>query len=449
MKLRNCHILTLPIVALGVLSSPLFGRPAEAATIRSTTTVNFREAGSITANRLEHLEDGVSATLLDQTGDWYQVEIQGITGFTHKAFWTLDTVTALEAASLRQGPDQLTPASLNVMPGTQAKFLGRRGEWILIEANGHTGYSHQTYWDVPVDLLPELPEADPAGQSLKGVAVETDDTAGTTLQGVPLREHQVILNEEIPGYPTAADAVTAANSIGLQAKSDYILTQIEDGMYHLTDKPDGPGFWIDPVHLVQQSGDRYELFLDLPGHMDASSAKAGKDPVVTVSSGTYFIYRIHGGMYNVSTSASAPGAWIDPALNQPEMNSAVPIGDQVVAEALELIGAPYLLGAESWEEGGFDCSGVTHFSYGQSGFKLPRRASQQWAGIDTKIREPRPGDIVAFEKDGEVYHVGLYIGNQQMIHAPKPGAFVKISDLGWWYKNSTVKGFLRPYADQP
>lgn len=71
---------------------------------------------------------------------------------------------------------------------------------------------------------------------------------------------------------------------------------------------------------------------------------------------------------------------------------------------------------------GWDCSGLTMWFYKQLNIELEHRASkQQSAGVATKT--PKVGDIVVFKYKGykSAYHVGIYIGNGQMIHAPKHG----------------------------
>lgn len=71
---------------------------------------------------------------------------------------------------------------------------------------------------------------------------------------------------------------------------------------------------------------------------------------------------------------------------------------------------------------GWDCSGLTMWFYEQLNVKLEHRASkQQVAGVATKA--PKAGDLVVFQYKGykSAYHVGIYIGNGKMIHAPKHG----------------------------
>jgi cell wall-associated NlpC family hydrolase len=79
---------------------------------------------------------------------------------------------------------------------------------------------------------------------------------------------------------------------------------------------------------------------------------------------------------------------------------------------------------------GWDCSGLTMWTYKQLGITLEHRASkQQYAGTATK--SPRAGDIVVFTYKGykSAYHVGIYIGNGKMIHAPKHGHATKIENI--------------------
>ncbi len=79
---------------------------------------------------------------------------------------------------------------------------------------------------------------------------------------------------------------------------------------------------------------------------------------------------------------------------------------------------------------GWDCSGLTRWFYEQIGISIEHRASlQDKTGLETKA--PKPGDIVVFtyKKSSEAYHVGIYIGNGKMIHAPKIGHVTRVEDI--------------------
>lgn len=92
----------------------------------------------------------------------------------------------------------------------------------------------------------------------------------------------------------------------------------------------------------------------------------------------------------------------------------------VVGIAAQYIGVPYVWGGSS--PAGFDCSGLVQYVYAQIGISLPRTA-QAIAGSGTPVSaaEARPGDVVYFSHG----HVGIYVGNGQMIHAPQPGRTVE------------------------
>jgi cell wall-associated NlpC family hydrolase len=79
---------------------------------------------------------------------------------------------------------------------------------------------------------------------------------------------------------------------------------------------------------------------------------------------------------------------------------------------------------------GWDCSGLTVWFYGELGVELEHRASSQHtAGVPTKA--PILGDLVLFKYKGykTAYHVGVYIGDGKMIHAPKPGQRTAIDSV--------------------
>ncbi len=110
--------------------------------------------------------------------------------------------------------------------------------------------------------------------------------------------------------------------------------------------------------------------------------------------------------------------------------------DKVIATAKSLIGTPYVYGGESLEEGGFDCSGFTQYVYKQVGYNLNRISSDQAVqGIYVSRSNMQPGDLVfsSFNANGKVDHVGIYLGNGQMIHSPSTGDTVKITNINVSY----------------
>lgn len=96
---------------------------------------------------------------------------------------------------------------------------------------------------------------------------------------------------------------------------------------------------------------------------------------------------------------------------------------------------------------GWDCSGLTMWFYQQLDIELEHRASKQ----DTagkKTTDPKPGDLVVFKYKGSnnAYHVGIYVGNGEMIHAPKKGHVTRIENIanfGGSYSKIEYRTFIK------
>ncbi|HWD04453.1 MAG TPA: C40 family peptidase [Amycolatopsis sp.] len=96
--------------------------------------------------------------------------------------------------------------------------------------------------------------------------------------------------------------------------------------------------------------------------------------------------------------------------------------------AIDQIGLPYVWGGNgsSDPDPGFDCSGLTTAAYGSAGVKLLRTADTQFRSVP-HVSTPQLGDLIFFgEPATKIHHVGLYIGNQEMIDAPQTGQAVQV-----------------------
>ncbi|MCU1605938.1 MAG: Cell wall-associated hydrolase, invasion-associated protein, partial [Modestobacter sp.] len=97
-------------------------------------------------------------------------------------------------------------------------------------------------------------------------------------------------------------------------------------------------------------------------------------------------------------------------------------GRAAVNSAMAQIGDPYVWAAAGPDA--FDCSGLTQFAYAAAGIALPHSSSAQ-AGMGQAVSRDQlqPGDLIGFYSP--VSHIGIYIGNGQMVHAPTSGDVVK------------------------
>lgn len=125
--------------------------------------------------------------------------------------------------------------------------------------------------------------------------------------------------------------------------------------------------------------------------------------------------------------------------NKPSDNNNTDSGNapsSVVSAALAQVGKPYVWGAGG--PNSFDCSGLTSYAYAQVGYTIPHQSQQQYNMVKSKghlvynISSLKAGDLVFWGTGGSgssIYHVGIYIGNGQYVHASMPGVGVVTATL--------------------
>ncbi|MEU8752500.1 C40 family peptidase [Streptomyces chartreusis] len=114
--------------------------------------------------------------------------------------------------------------------------------------------------------------------------------------------------------------------------------------------------------------------------------------------------------------------------------------EKALAFARSQIGKPYVWGATGPDS--YDCSGLTQAAWKAAGVDIPRVTYDQVnAGTTVPLSSAQPGDLVFFYDD--VTHVGIYIGNGMMIHAPKPGTYVREESI-YYDGESSIHSVVRP-----
>ncbi|WP_156253700.1 C40 family peptidase [Pseudactinotalea terrae] len=162
-----------------------------------------------------------------------------------------------------------------------------------------------------------------------------------------------------------------------------------------------------------------------------TTSTSGSGAVVTAGTDTATTFASALTAASTPASASSLASAVSPAPSPASpgtVSGGSTTGDDVVTAAKRYLGVPYVWGGESLSEGGFDCSGLVQQVFGELGTDLPRTARQQMTAGEpvASLAEARPGDLIVTRGGG---HIMIYIGNGQVLHAPRPGEDVQIRDL--------------------
>ena len=122
-----------------------------------------------------------------------------------------------------------------------------------------------------------------------------------------------------------------------------------------------------------------------------------------------------------------------------------PKGQALIDEAAKYLGVPYVWGGTS--PSGFDCSGFMYYICKAQGISLYRVADDQMHKNGTPVskQDLEPGDLVFFGSGDYATHVGMYVGEGMMIHAPSTGKTIMYSDITTGYYESRYIGARRVY----
>jgi len=135
----------------------------------------------------------------------------------------------------------------------------------------------------------------------------------------------------------------------------------------------------------------------------------------------------------------AQTAWLDSGILDEINGKASEQGKKAVEFATGQIGKPYEWGAEGPDT--YDCSGLTSQAWADADHAIPRTSQEQWKQLKhVDIKDMRPGDLIIYFDDAS--HVGMYIGDGAIVHAPRPGRTVTITGAG----SMPILGVVRPDA---
>lgn len=108
--------------------------------------------------------------------------------------------------------------------------------------------------------------------------------------------------------------------------------------------------------------------------------------------------------------------------------------------AEQQVGIPYRYGGSDRQ--GFDCSGLVYYSYANAGTQVARTTGGLWGTLQPVAKNKlQTGDVLFFDIEGKMSHVGLYLGQGRFVHAPSTGRSVVVGELNSeFYRHALIRG---------
>ena len=320
------------------------------------------------------------------------------------------TVTA-SSLNFRTGPSTSYSIINVLMNGQKVEYISTSGSWLKVKYNGVTGYVHGDYVTKGT-----------TDNSTTGTTKYVSASVGLNVRSGAGTSYSKLGKLEYKEKVTVLSTSNGWSKINYNGKTGYVDS------YYL--KSTVPGSTNDNTNNETTGTTKYVITtsgLNVRSGAGTSYSNLGKleyKEKVTVLSTSNGWSKIN---YNGKTGyvdssylqSTVPGSNGNNANNN--NNTVSTKANEVIAYAKTLLGKPYVWGAQG--PNSFDCSGFTYYVFkNKAGIVLPRTSSAQSKyGTYVSKSNLKAGDLVFFDtngaNDGNVSHVGMYIGNGQMIHA--------------------------------
>lgn len=414
-------------------------------------SLRLRSEPGTTGKILATAPKNSTVEVLEDAGNgWYKVSYNNIVGYMSGQWLSVSPAAEEDSGEeTRQGTVNAGPLNVRSGPGTSYKKVGSlkkgaavtvletEGSWYKVSGGGITGYVSADYITLTVTGSTQLPpvdsnvptDNDPVSETNQGrvnagpLNVRSGPGTGYDKVGSLKKNTLVTILETVDGW----HKITSGDITGY-VSADYItpgsdpISEPEQGMVSTgsLNVRSGPGTSYSRVGSLRRGA--FVTIVDkVSGWYKITSGKLTgyvSDDYVVILDG------------NVSTSQ---------------------VGQAAAAMAASLIGCRYVYGAEGPNT--FDCSGLFYYIFGQLGYKLARGSSGQYRnnGAFVSADNIQPGDLVFFfdpKFDGSggtlpTTHVGMYVGNNQFIHASTTSYRVQYDKLYGSYYSSYIVGFKR------
>lgn len=391
------------------------------------------------------LSKGTTVAVLNNSSSWYKVSVNGKEGYVSGEYLTGTTATDValgtgtvkcsSSVNFRSAPSTSSTSYGELKNGTKVNVVGISSGWYKVTYNGKTGYIHPDY----ITLASSSSSSTGTTIAPANTVTSTTGTAGTVKcsTSVNLRSEastsSSILAElkngtKITVVSTANGwcKVTYSGKTGY-IKQDYVSTtgSASNTTNNNTSASTGTAATVkcsSTVNFRSAASTSSTVLGELKNGTAVTVLSTSNGwSKVTYAGKTGYI----SADYLVTASS---GTAITPS-NTAASVSISAKRQSVLTYAAQFLGVPYVYGGST--PSGFDCSGFTSYVFKNTVGSIPRVAQAQFDAT-TRVSKDNllPGDLVFFgSSTSSISHVGIYVGNNQFIHAPNTGSVVKYDSI--------------------
>lgn len=445
----------IPLILSGaVLIASLAVSPVLATTGTVTAqTVRVRKAASTDSEILKRAYQDQKIEIIGEEGEWYKVSYDGIEGYISKNYLKVNEENAPAEPTTSTVPTQTAEPSQTTEPAQSE--APTQSEEPAVEPEKTTSLGDTTNKETKAYVTPTFNGADlfkiESNQKVEVVATlanwskvkinnnegwipntvlmatSTETPAEVTPEAQPAETP-----EEKPAEQATEKAINQTGYISSNASANFrsepttqstsinklvrytevtVVSELDNGWYKVT--YNGTTGYIS------------KALITLGSAPEQPSSRASETTRAATQSNTQAV---------ASSSSSQVVTGVAPASSY---------GGGVVSTATSLLGSRYVYGGSS--PSGFDCSGFTSYVYAQNGVSLNRTAAGQLSnGVAVSKSDLQPGDLVMFGSSASnVYHVGIYVGGGQMIHAANSNRGVVYDTINSGYYANNYYGARR------
>lgn len=390
-------------------------------------TVNVREKAATDSKRVMYVTQDDKVEVLAKEGSWYKIKAKNKTGYVYSKYIKVDdSKLEQENDNKNEEPEE---NNQDVTKDTQSKLLIQKGTQIRIIPNISSSIIETAEKEMSVTIIEQMNNwTYVSTDKIKGWvrtdkvveenALNENNQATTTTSEKDEEKEETKQEEKIAyiKYSTVnlrEKTSTSSKSLAKLKLNDEVTVLEKVNSVWTKVKVDGKTGYISNDLLSdkkQKEEDKNETT-----SRDGESTSRGNES----------------DKQEDNTDKKEVEQNTSKTEEKKETNSTKTKGEEIVAYAKKYLGYKYVYGAASPSKG-FDCSGLTYYVYKHFGYTLSRSSTGQ-ASNGTKVakKDLQPGDLVIYKNTSltRIGHVGIYIGDNKMIHASEPGVGVIITDI--------------------